>query len=134
MATRCVDITENKRYRTTSPISIMVFVILFVVQNIFMDASFAFIIVALLLFVFTQIFFQYKPRFIYLGYVFLTKNSYLRPSIKDKQYIFQEEKITNIAKVLNEYYLEQKAEKKNIYNQRVEAYSNYLKEVSKKGK
>lgn len=136
MATRCVDVSENKRYKTTSPIAVMVFVFLFVLQNIFMDASFAFVIVAILLFVFTQIFFQYKPRFIFLGYIYLTKNSYLRPSNSDPLYIFEEEKISNIAKVLNEYDLDEKTQKKVIYNQKLASYKNYLdlKSREKKGK
>lgn len=111
MATQCIDISDNKKIGTTSPIAMFVFVAIFIGITALMDLGFMYIIVLLVSFVFTQIFFQYKPRYIFLTMKFLTKNPYLSPSFEDQDYLADESTIPQVVKVLNEYEYEQKRAK-----------------------
>lgn len=108
MATKCIDISENKKLGTTSPIAMFAFVAIFIGITALMEVGFMYLIVLIVAFVFTQIFFQYKPRYIFLTMRFLTKNSYLTPSFNDPDYLADETKIPQVVKVLNEYEYEQK--------------------------
>jgi type IV secretory pathway VirB3-like protein len=102
MATRCIDIAENKKIGQTSPIAMFVFVALFVILSAVMSFGFLYLILVLLAYVLSQIFFQFSPRFISLSLKFILKNSYLTPSFKDHDYLEAEYKIKNIKRVLVE--------------------------------
>ena len=101
MSTRCIDIADNKKVGTTSPISIVVWIFLFLILNAFVDLGFSYLIFLLVITVFVMIFFQYKPRYIFLLLRMKTKNSYFTPSFPDVDYIADETKIKNIAAVMN---------------------------------
>lgn len=103
MATRCIDIAENKKVGATSPIAMFVFVGCLIVLSALMEAGIIYLILIVISFIITQIFFQYKPRFIFYTIKFLTQNSYLTPSFEDKDYVADETRIPEIARVLNEY-------------------------------
>lgn len=111
MATKCIDISDNKKLGTTSPIAMFVFVAIFIVQLALMDIGFMFLIVFVLAFVFTQIFFQYKPRYIFLTMKFLTRNTYLTPTFEDKSHLSDETSIPQVLNILNEYEYSLKKEK-----------------------
>lgn len=102
MATRCIDISENKKLGHTSPIAMAAFVALFVIISALIPAGVMFFILISLSFILTQIFFQFSPRFIFLSIRFLLRNSYLTPSFFDNDYIYNEAKIKNIEKILPE--------------------------------
>lgn len=101
MATKCIDISDNKRFKHTSPIAVFAWVAIFIGLTALMDTSFLYFILLIISFVLTQILFQYKPRFIFLSIRFLTKNSYLTPSFRDDRYIANETRIPSLRKVLN---------------------------------
>ena len=109
MATRCIDIADNKKLGTTSPIAMFAFVGLFILLSALMEVGIMYLILIVLSFVFTQIFFQYKPRYIFYTLKFLSRNAYLTPSFKDDSYLADETRIPQIVKVLNEYEYQQKA-------------------------
>jgi len=108
MATKCIDIAENKKLGTTSPIAIFAFVAIFIVITALLEVGFMYFIILIVAFVFTQIFFQYKPRYIFLTMRFLVKNSYLTPSFNDPDYLADETSVPQVVNVLNEYEYEQK--------------------------
>lgn len=111
MARQCIDISENKRMGTTSPIAMFAFVAIFIIITAVMQLGFMYLIVLIVSFVFTQIFFQYKPRYIFLTMKFLGKNSYLTPSFHDKDYVADETTIPQIVKILNDAEYLKKQEK-----------------------
>jgi hypothetical protein len=102
MATRCIDISENKKLGHTSPIAMAVFVALFVVISALVPAGIMFFILVSISFILTQIFFQYSPRFIFLSIKYLLRNPYLTPSFEDKEVVYDEGSIKNIKKILPE--------------------------------
>ena len=108
MATKCIDISDNKKIGTTSPLAMFAFVGIFIILTALMEAGFMYLILLIVAFVFTQIFFQYKPRYIFLMIRYLTKPSYLTPSFEDKAYIVDEEKIPAVKNILHEAEYEKK--------------------------
>lgn len=111
MATKCIDISDNKKLGTTSPIAIFAFVAIFIALTALVEAGIMYLILLVVSFVFTQIFFQYKPRYIFLTMKFLTKNSYLTPTFEDLDYISDETSIPHVLNILNEYEYRQKKQK-----------------------
>lgn len=112
MATKCIDISDNKKIGTTSPIAMFAFIGIYIILTALMDVGFMYLILLILAFVFTQIFFQYKPRYIFLMMKYLTRQSYLTPSFEDKQYVVDEESIENVKNILNETeYIKKKQER-----------------------
>jgi len=100
MATRCIDISENKKLGHTSPIAMAAFVGLFVIISALVPAGIMFFILISLSFILTQIFFQFSPRFIFLSIKFLLRNSYLTPSFEDEEFIFDETRVPSIKRIL----------------------------------
>lgn len=103
MATRCIDISDNKKLGTTSPIAMFAFVGYFILLTALMETSLVYLILLIVGFIMTQIFFQYKPRYIFLMLKFLTRNSYLTPSFNDNNYLEDETTIPQIVNILNEH-------------------------------
>jgi hypothetical protein len=102
MATRCIDISENKRVAQTSPIAMFVFVGLFIALSAVIPFGFLYFILVFVAYILSQIFFQFSPRFIHLSIKFILRNSYLTPSFRDKNYLELENRIENIKKILVE--------------------------------
>lgn len=100
MATRCVDISENRRLGNVSPIAIFVFIGIFIVLTAFMDPGFTYILSLGVAYILTQIFFQFTPRFVYLLLKFLITNHRLSPSFKDEQYMTDHRKIKSLQRIL----------------------------------
>jgi hypothetical protein len=111
MATKCIDISDNKNIGSNSPLSIFAFVAIFILLTAVMKTGIVYFILLMVAFIFTQVFFQYKPRYIFLTIKFLGKNSYLTPSFTDRNYLSDETRIPEIVKILNEYEYQEKAQR-----------------------
>lgn len=100
MATRCIDISENRRLGTVSPLAIFAFVGIYIVVTAFMEPGFTYILVLAVSYLLTQIFFQYTPRFIFLLLKFLVTNAKLSPSFEDTKYVYNHRKIKSLQRIL----------------------------------
>lgn len=102
MATRCIDISENKKVAQASPIAMFAFVGIFILLTALMKVGFIYFILVVLSYILCQLFFQFSPRFIFLSLKFILRNSYLTPSFEDEDYLNEEYRISNIKRVLRE--------------------------------
>ena len=102
MATRCIDISENRKLGTVSPLAMFAFIGIYIILTAFMEPGFTYILMLFLSYLLTQIFFQFTPRYIFLIMKFLFTNSRLTPSFEDEGYIHNEYEIKNLRKILAE--------------------------------
>lgn len=100
--TRCIDIAENKKLGTVSPIAMFVFVGIYVILTALMQFGIMYFIMVAISYILCQIFFQYSPRYIFMTIRFLATNSYLTPSFKDQDYVFDETQFNGIKRILPE--------------------------------
>jgi hypothetical protein len=100
MATRCTDVSENKKINQASPIAMAVFAVIYIVTTTLMRVGLAYFILLIAAFIACQILFYYKPRFVYLTVKFLFSNSYLTPSFHDKTYLPNEYEVESLRKIL----------------------------------
>lgn len=100
MATRCIDISENRKLGTVSPLAIFAFVGIYIILTAFMEPGFTYILLLAVSYILTQIFFQYTPRFIFLLLKFLLTNARLSPSFQDEKYIGDHNQIKSLQKIL----------------------------------
>lgn len=100
MATRCIDISENRRLGTVSPLAIFAFVAIYIVLTAIMEPGFTYVLCLALTYLLTQIFFQYTPRFIFLLLKFLTTNARLSPSFDDEKFLPDHRNIKNLQRIL----------------------------------
>lgn len=100
MAIDCIDISENKKIGTVSPLAIMAFVCIYVVLTAFMEPGFTYVLLLLVSYILTNLFFQFTPRFIFLYLKFLFTASYLTPTFKDENYISDHKKINSLKPLL----------------------------------
>ena len=100
MATRCTDISENRKLTSVSPISLGAFLASFVILSALMRPSILYLICVLISYALCQLLFYYKPRLVILSIKFLTQNSYLTPTFVDTDYLFDENEIDNLTAVL----------------------------------
>lgn len=100
--TRCIDISENKKLGTVSPVAMFVFVGIYVVLTALMQFGIMYFICVVISYILCQIFFQYSPRYIFLTIKFLSTNSYLSPSFEDDNYFTDETQFEGVKKVLPE--------------------------------
>ena len=107
MATRCIDISENRKITSMSPIAIFVFIPVFIILTALIEFGFTYFLLVFVSFVLIQIFFQYTPRYIFLTIRFLLTNAYLTPSFSDEKYVADEKKISSLNKVLEDTYSEE---------------------------
>jgi hypothetical protein len=101
MATRCTDISENRKLNQASPMAMVVFIAIYVVMTALMEKDFLYFVSLIFVYVLCQILFYYKPRFVFLTMRFLFTNSYLTPTFHDKQYLHDEnlvEELTSVVK------------------------------------
>jgi len=119
MATKCIDISDNKRLGTTSPIAMFAFVAIFIAITALVEVGFLYIILIIVAFVFTQIFFQYKPRFVYLTIRYLGKNAYLTPSCEDKHFLVDDLEIPAVVDSLSEYEISKIRKERQAYDQKL---------------
>jgi hypothetical protein len=97
---KCIDISENNKVSSVSPIAIFMWVGIFIILTAIMDAGVLYLICSFLSYVLCMIFFQYSPRFVFMSIKFLVINSYLSPSFVDDQYIVDEKRLKNVTKIL----------------------------------
>jgi len=102
MATRCIDISENRKLGQTSPVAMFVFIAIFILLTALMTVGILYLILVCLAYIFSQLFFQFSPRFIFLSLKFVLRNSYLTPSFSDELYLEKEERISGIRRILPE--------------------------------
>jgi hypothetical protein len=100
MATRCIDISENRKLGTVSPLAIFAFVGIYIILTAFMEPGFTYILLLVISYILTQIFFQYTPRFIFLLLKFLLTNARLSPSFQDEKYIGDHKQIKSLQTIL----------------------------------
>jgi hypothetical protein len=100
MARKCIDIAENRKITSVSPIAMFMWVGIYVILSAIMDFGLLYLICVFLSYVLCIILFQYSPRFVFMSIRYLGTNSYLTPSFEDEQYIVDEERIKNITTIL----------------------------------
>lgn len=100
MATRCTDISENRKLNQASPVAMAVFIAFYILETALMKHNILYFIVLIITFVLCQIFFYYKPRFVFLTAKFLFSNSYLTPSFQDPMFIADEHQIEELKGLL----------------------------------
>jgi hypothetical protein len=98
--TKCIDISENRRFSTVSPIAMFVFIGLFVIETALMKPGFAYLLALAVSYILTQIFFEYTPRFIFLFVKFIITNHHLSPNFIDKEYYIDHKNINSLKKIL----------------------------------
>jgi len=134
MARKFLDISEDSRFKSTSPVAIGAWLICYIFINIFVDLGIMYFIWLILSAVFCHLFFQYQPRFIYLTYLFLIKHVDLSPNFDDKQYIYDETKYEDILRVMHEDEIKAKAQKKQRIEKIKVVYAKYLKSLREEDK
>ena len=100
MATTCIDISADKNISNASPFSMIAFMILYIITNILMSASFLFIILVIVEFIVCQILFQFSPRVVFLMLDFITQHTHLSPTREDLRYYPQEKDIENLKNLI----------------------------------
>lgn len=100
MATKVIDVSENKRIGTTSPIASFVFMFLFILIAAFIDFSFVFIILTLFALIFSHVFFQFGPRIMFYNIIFIFRESKLSPAFRDKEYVADHYNIKKLRRIL----------------------------------
>lgn len=100
MATRCIDISENRKLGNVSPLAIFAFVGIYIVLTAFMEPGFTYVLSLAVAYILTQIFFQYTPRFIFLLLKFLITNHKLTPNFEDERYVHNHYNIKSMQKIL----------------------------------
>jgi hypothetical protein len=100
MATLCTDISENRKFNQASPIAMVVFIAIYIVMTALMKHNLWYFISLIIAFVLCQIFFYYKPRFVFLTAKFLFSNSYLTPSFEDELFLPDERLIEELDRLL----------------------------------
>ena len=131
MATQCIDVKEDKRFSTTSPIAVGVWLLFFLIINVLVEFGLMYFIVNVIVAVFTHLFFQFEARHIYLSYLFLTKHPRLTPNFEDKRYIQDETKFVNVARVTSEKDLIRKRKKFARIEEAYENNKKYLASLEK---
>lgn len=102
MATKVIDISENKKVSSVSPVAVFAWVACFVVLTaLIRDNFFLYFILNFVAWILTQIFFQFSPRFVFLSLRFLSTNAKLSPSFKDKNYLQNTTSIKSLSKILD---------------------------------
>lgn len=100
MATRCIDISENRKLGTVSPLAIFAFVAIYILLTAIMEPGFTYVLMLAISYLLTQVFFQYTPRFIFLLLKFLTTNARLSPSFVDEKYLSDHKNIQSLQRIL----------------------------------
>ena len=100
MATKCIDISENKKLGKVSPIAIMAWVFCFVVLTVVMKPGIIYILLLIVSYIVTQILFQYTPRYVLWVLKFLVTNSKLTPSFRDKKFLADHKTNQHLQRIL----------------------------------
>lgn len=131
MPTRCLDIKEDKRFSTTSPIAIGVWLALFLVINVVMPLGFMYFIVNIFVFILVHLFFQFEARLIFLSLKFLKVHSVLTPNFEDKTYLQDETRFAQIARSTHPRSLKEKRLKFEQAEKALVAYQKKLAALEK---
>lgn len=100
MATKCIDISENKKLGKVSPIAIMAWVFCFVVLTVVMKPGIIYMLLLILSYIVTQVLFQYTPRYVLWVLRFLVTNSRLSPNFKDTKYLADHKTNKHLQRIL----------------------------------
>jgi hypothetical protein len=102
MPTKCIDIADNKKLGHASPVAMAAFLICFIIMNIFITIGFLWFILTAIIYIITQVFFQYTPRVIWLSLRFMGKSTRLSPSFPDLLYVPDEARFNEIRKIMDD--------------------------------
>lgn len=83
MAVKCIDIADDKKIQSSSPIAMGVFVALFFVINIFVRMGIGYILCIFAAYMFSHLLFHYSPRYAVLGLKFMFVQPILSPNFED---------------------------------------------------
>ena len=100
MATKCIDISENRKLTSVSPIAIMAWVFIFTILTALMKPGIMYFLMLIVSYIVTQILFQYTPRYVFLFLKFLFTNRYLTPSFEDKKYLADHKTNSHLQRIL----------------------------------
>lgn len=100
MSTRCIDISENRKFSTVSPLAMLVFVACFIVLTAVMKTGFAYFFALFVCYFLSNLFFQFTPRYIFLYMRYLSQHPVLSPSFTDKDYVADEASIKSLSNIL----------------------------------
>lgn len=103
MAIECIDISENKRLDSVSPIATVVFLACFMILTMLMDLGIFWLIAVVTTGLLTYMFFQYSPRYVFIMFEFLFKHYYLVPSFDDTKYLHDHTKIDGLNRISENY-------------------------------
>jgi hypothetical protein len=97
---KCIDISENRKLSSVSPIAIMVWVAVFTVLTAVMEPGIIYILLLILSYIITQVLFQYTTRNVYWFLKFLFTNRYLTPSFRDPKYLADHKSNVHLQRIL----------------------------------
>lgn len=99
MAIKCVNISDNQKLDSVSPVAAVGILINFTVMTVLMDLGILYLIVVLTTSGLIFLFLQYSPRYVFLLWKYLFKHSYLIASYRDNEYIGDISEIEEVKKV-----------------------------------
>lgn len=101
MPTQCLDIQADKRFSTTSPISMGVWFVVFLIINVLVPLGVLYFILSLLSFALVHMFFQFEARLVFLSLRFLKTQVTLTSHFKDRAYMSDLTKFSQIEKAMH---------------------------------
>lgn len=131
MPTKCLDIKEDRRFTTTSPIAIGVWLVLFLIINVVMPLGFMYFIVNIFVFILVHLFFQFEARLIFLSLKFLKVHPILSPNFEDKSFLQDETRFAQVARVTHPKVLKAKRLKFEQAEKALAAYQKKLAALEK---
>lgn len=131
MPTICLDIKEDKRFSTTSPISMGVWFVCYLIINVLVPLGVLYFVLSLLSFALVHMFFQFEARLVFLSLRFLKSQKVLTPHFKDKAYIPNLTKFKKVEKAMHPRYFEKQKQKFENLEKIEEAHRKYLESLEK---
>ena len=102
MATKVLDISTSAGRRTTSPISVVLWFLYFILLNILIkDDLIILAILSIVGWVVFDVLFKFTPRLVYITILYLLEAQVLSPSFEDKLYYPEFVKIQELTEVIN---------------------------------
>lgn len=98
--TKCIDISENRKLSSVSPIAIIAWVMIFTVLTAIMQPGIMYFLMLIVSWIVTQILFQYTPRYVFWFLKFLFTNRYLTPSFEDKRFLADHKSNRHLQRIL----------------------------------
>lgn len=98
--TKCIDISENRKLSSVSPIAIIAWVMIFTVLTALMQPGIMYFLMLIVSWIITQILFQYTPRYVFWFLKFLFTNRYLTPSFDDKMFLADHRSNVHLQRII----------------------------------